>query len=173
MKTPCCSCEPNPNSSDIQPTASPLHQLGYRVPTKNTNAIAVTNTIIVNNAFHLLAGLSSVFLSSYLKLGIDGSELHNHINTQLLDLYTEDLSFMETVNMYCRSAGQRSRYSDWLRAGRPRGLEVEFRYGKDFSLLHSVQTGSGAHPASYPMGNEGSFPWSKAAEVWSWRLTSA
>jgi hypothetical protein len=31
--------------------------------------------------------------------------------------------------------------------------------GKRFSLLHSVQTGSGAHPASYPMGTGGgSFP---------------
>jgi hypothetical protein len=27
-----------------------------------------------------------------------------------------------------------------------------------FSLLHSVQTSSGAHPASYPMGTGGSFP---------------
>jgi hypothetical protein len=26
-----------------------------------------------------------------------------------------------------------------------------------FSLLHSLQTGSGIHPASYPMGNWGSF----------------
>jgi hypothetical protein len=30
--------------------------------------------------------------------------------------------------------------------------------GSDFSLLHSVQTNSGAHPASYPMGTGGSFP---------------
>jgi hypothetical protein len=30
--------------------------------------------------------------------------------------------------------------------------------GKRFSLLHSVQTGSGAHPASYPMGTAGPFP---------------
>jgi hypothetical protein len=29
--------------------------------------------------------------------------------------------------------------------------------GFDFSLLHSVQTGSGAHPASYPIGTGGSF----------------
>jgi hypothetical protein len=28
---------------------------------------------------------------------------------------------------------------------------------------HRVQTGSGAHPASYPMGNRGSFPGGKAA----------
>jgi hypothetical protein len=29
---------------------------------------------------------------------------------------------------------------------------------QDFSLLHSVQTDSGAHQVSYPMGTGGSFP---------------
>jgi hypothetical protein len=29
--------------------------------------------------------------------------------------------------------------------------------GKRFSLLHSVQIGSGAHPTSYAMGTRGSF----------------
>jgi hypothetical protein len=29
---------------------------------------------------------------------------------------------------------------------------------RDSSVLHSVQTGSGAHPASYPMGTEHSSP---------------
>jgi hypothetical protein len=29
----------------------------------------------------------------------------------------------------------------------------------DFSLQHRVQNGSGAHPASYPMGTGGLFPW--------------
>jgi hypothetical protein len=37
---------------------------------------------------------------------------------------------------------------------------------------HRVQTGSGAHPASYPMGTAGSFPAGKAAGAWSWPLTS-
>jgi len=36
--------------------------------------------------------------------------------------------------------------------------------GTDFSLRHRVQTSSGDHRASYPMG--------KAAEAWSWPLTS-
>jgi len=31
-----------------------------------------------------------------------------------------------------------------------------------FSLHHRIQTGSGAHPASYPMGTTGSFPEGKA-----------
>jgi hypothetical protein len=34
--------------------------------------------------------------------------------------------------------------------------------GWEFSL-HRVQTGSGAHPASYPMGISGSLPVGKAA----------
>jgi hypothetical protein len=42
----------------------------------------------------------------------------------------------------------------------------------NFSLHHRVQTGSGAHPVSYPMGRRGSLPGGKAAGAWSWPLTS-
>jgi hypothetical protein len=35
--------------------------------------------------------------------------------------------------------------------------------GGNFSLHHRVQTCSGVHPASYPMGTKGSFPGGKAA----------
>jgi hypothetical protein len=39
-----------------------------------------------------------------------------------------------------------------------RGSRVRFPAGAgNFSLYHRVQNGSGAHPASYPMGNRGSF----------------
>jgi len=38
----------------------------------------------------------------------------------------------------------------------------------NFSLRHRDQTGSGAHPASYPMGMGGCFPGIKAAGAWSW-----
>jgi hypothetical protein len=48
-----------------------------------------------------------------------------------------------------------SRYSDELRAGRP---GFDSRQGQDFSRLHNVQTGSGAHPATYPMGTGAIFP---------------
>jgi hypothetical protein len=34
--------------------------------------------------------------------------------------------------------------------------------GKKFSLLYSVQTGSGAHPTSYPVGTGGSLLCGKA-----------
>jgi hypothetical protein len=50
----------------------------------------------------------------------------------------------------------------------------------NFSLLHRVQTGSGAHPAPYPGGTRGSFPgcetdhsFPSSAEVKNaWRFTS-
>jgi hypothetical protein len=58
-----------------------------------------------------------------------------------------------------------SRYSDWLRAGRPRGQSSESRLGQEFSFLHIVQTDSGAHPASYTMGTGGSFPEGKTARA--------
>jgi hypothetical protein len=45
-----------------------------------------------------------------------------------------------------------------------RGFRVPFPAGAgNFSLHHRVQNGSGAHPASCPMGTRGSFPEGKAA----------
>jgi hypothetical protein len=53
------------------------------------------------------------------------------------------------------------------------GVGVWVPVGSEFSLLHIIQTGSGAHPASYPMGTGGSFLGGKVAGVWSWPLTSS
>jgi hypothetical protein len=45
-----------------------------------------------------------------------------------------------------------------------RGSRVRFPAGTgNFSPHHRVQNGSGAHPASYPMGTRGSFTGDKAA----------
>jgi hypothetical protein len=45
-----------------------------------------------------------------------------------------------------------------------RGSTVRFPRGvRNFSLHHSVQNGSRAYPASYPMGSRGSFSGGKAA----------
>jgi hypothetical protein len=38
--------------------------------------------------------------------------------------------------------------------------------GRNFSLHHRVQTGSGAHPAGLSSGYWGSYPWDKAVSVW-------
>jgi hypothetical protein len=49
-------------------------------------------------------------------------------------------------------------------SGDDRGIGVRFPAGaREFSLLHNTQTGSEAHPASYTMDNDGSFPGVKAA----------
>jgi hypothetical protein len=45
-----------------------------------------------------------------------------------------------------------------------RGSTVRFLAGAgNFYIHHRVQNGSGAHPASYPMGTGGSFPGGIAA----------
>jgi hypothetical protein len=43
------------------------------------------------------------------------------------------------------------------------GHLVTLRYGQGLSPLHVVQTGSGAYPASSPLGAGGSFPGVRAA----------
>jgi hypothetical protein len=43
------------------------------------------------------------------------------------------------------------------------GVGVRVRMGREFSILHAVQTGSGVDPASYPMDTGDSFPGGKAA----------
>jgi hypothetical protein len=45
-----------------------------------------------------------------------------------------------------------------------KGSEFESRWGQEFLLLHVVQTGSGAHPASYPVGDGGFSPGVKRPE---------
>jgi hypothetical protein len=45
-----------------------------------------------------------------------------------------------------------SRHNDELRAGIQRNMGSIPGRGKIFSLFHSVQTGSGAHPVFFPMG---------------------
>jgi hypothetical protein len=44
-----------------------------------------------------------------------------------------------------------------------REVGVRVPVGSEFSLLHEVQTGSGAHSASHLMGTGGSFPGGKVA----------
>jgi hypothetical protein len=58
------------------------------------------------------------------------------------------------------SAGLRAVWSGvWIPAG-----------AGNIPLHHRVQTSSGAHTASYPMGTRGSFPGGKTARAWSWPL---
>jgi hypothetical protein len=53
-----------------------------------------------------------------------------------------------------------------------RRARFRFPVGIDFSLLHRVQTTSGAHPASYPTVTGDSASEGKAAGAWHRPLTS-
>jgi hypothetical protein len=65
-----------------------------------------------------------------------------------------------------------ARIAQWYSAGLRRGWSmVRVLAGAGNFSLHRVQTGSGAHPASYPMGTSDSFVGGKAAGSWSWPLT--
>jgi hypothetical protein len=45
-----------------------------------------------------------------------------------------------------------------------RGFRIQFQArAGNFSLRHHIHNGSGAHPASHPMGTRGSFPEGKVA----------
>jgi hypothetical protein len=84
--------------------------------------------------------------------------------------------FLDVISMYfllskiifslCLQKEQSRDSSDGTALGHgldDRGSRVRFPAGaRNFSLHHRVQNGSGAHPASYPMGIWGSFPGGKA-----------
>jgi hypothetical protein len=64
--------------------------------------------------------------------------------------------FTFSINLYIGLSGTALGY------GLVSGVRVSARAG-NFSLHHRVQAGSGAHPASYPVGTRGSFSEGKAA----------
>jgi hypothetical protein len=59
-----------------------------------------------------------------------------------------------------------------LQAWRP-GFNSHRGSGGIFSLRHLIETGSGAHPASYPMDTGAAFRGGIAAGAWRWPLTSS
>jgi hypothetical protein len=77
---------------------------------------------------------------------------------------------LQKFNSYTTYIG--ARIAQWYSAGlraRWSGVRVPAGSG-NFSLHSCVQTGFGAHPASYPIGTRGSFPGRKAAGTWSWQF---
>jgi hypothetical protein len=53
--------------------------------------------------------------------------------------------------------------------------ELESQQGQEFSFLHIIQTGSGAHPALHPLGTRGTFPReviSLICPLWFWEELS-
>jgi hypothetical protein len=87
----------------------------------------------------------------------------HHLNLKSLDLF-QLLQYFE-----CHSYIERAVVQWTLRLATgwtTEGSELKCRWEQEFSLLQIVQAGSGAHPASYPMGSGvcWSFPAGKAVE---------
>jgi hypothetical protein len=70
------------------------------------------------------------------------------------------LSGNDVIALHFVCTGKLILYSDGLRARRP---GFDSRQRKEFSILHGLQTGSGARPASYAGDAGGSFAGCKAA----------
>jgi hypothetical protein len=75
-------------------------------------------------------------------------------------LPAEQRQLNRRVFLLLRATSNFAKYTEHISVGTATGygwvrLPAEAR---DLSPFHSVQTGSGAHPASYPMGTGGSFP---------------
>jgi hypothetical protein len=99
--------------------------------------------------------------------------------SQFKDMYlwktipSKTINVTKWQNIYLKNKNQNnlknklvrlSQYSNRLQIGQ---LGFTAQQGQDFSLLHSIQTGCWAHPASYPMGPEGEFPRGKTTRAWS------
>jgi hypothetical protein len=128
----------------------------------------------VKNAWSCTSTPQYVFMTWYLV---------NRRNNFTCTLYR---SFCRTVPTVCyRLVSNIVKYNALIRHSRDSSVGIALGYGLDyrgcrvrfltgagnFSLHHRVQNGSGAHPASYPMGTRGSFLGDKAAGTWSWPLT--
>jgi hypothetical protein len=65
-----------------------------------------------------------------------------------------------------------TRWEETQRVMAAKLIRLTHKIAIQLHLVHRVQNGSGAHPASYPMGTRGSFLGGKATGAWSWPLTS-
>jgi hypothetical protein len=74
--------------------------------------------------------------------------MHFHLNSEIIQCKSRDSSAGIALGYRLDDRGSRVRF--------PAGDE-------NFSIHHRVQNGSGAHPASYPMGIRGSFLRGEAA----------
>jgi hypothetical protein len=95
-----------------------------------------------------------------------GKNVTPHIVSVITAMAPRGIHFMHGTVVKQRN---RRRDSSGLRAGWS-WVRVAAGTG-NFSLHHSVQTGSGAHLASYTVGTRDSFAGGKEAGAWSWPLT--
>jgi hypothetical protein len=124
--------------------------------------------VIQISNFHLLLG----FQSGLFRLGFQSKSSSAFFSffmraTCLVRFFVLDLITVKTLNEACKLPNSSSTSRIFLPLD-DRGSRFRFPAGTgNFSLHRSVQNGSGAHPACYPVGTRSSFPGGKVAAAWS------
>jgi hypothetical protein len=103
--------------------------------------------------------VSMLFLSCYTFVSVIVSKIHEFLIAQIIYNSPVLQPFMDTSE-----SGKSFDAVTVLRREWPRNLH-SIEKSRDFSLLHSVQTSSGAHPASYPKSIRVSINRVKAAGI--------
>jgi hypothetical protein len=93
---------------------------------------------------------------------------HSTTGTDPNDFIMPQISVQMTCNITCPPVGIATGYGMDVRMI---GVRLPAGAG-NYPLHHRIQTGSGAHPASFPIGSGSSFPGGKTAGAWSSPLTS-
>jgi hypothetical protein len=81
-----------------------------------------------------------------------------HVRAGLVGFVSIRISCIHTTHSYSKISAGTSKYSALFTPGKGPRYPLDRRLGGP----QRVQTGSGAHPASYPMGTGGQFPGGKA-----------
>jgi hypothetical protein len=122
---------------------------------------------VFHNAILACPSTSLHFLDTFnLRLGLTFSSFATRYKINTIDSFLPCI--LHTSGFFGAAMAQSVQ-----RRATGRTAEVRLPEGiRDFSLLHRVQTSSGASPASYSVGSVGSFPGGKAAGARNWPLTS-
>jgi hypothetical protein len=111
---------------------------------------------------------SRIILTLYIYFSVtENPDFAIYLTFQILFYHEDVLTIWMLLGAEVAQSVQRLGYGldDWGIGTRFLGSTIHF------SLFRNVQTGSGAHPASYKMGTGSCFPGSKAAGAWSLPLT--
>jgi hypothetical protein len=122
---------------------------------------------------HWVPLFSRLLRHSWAMLGLFlSSGHHTKINNNNNNNVRRSIRYIGCLQIFSMSrVSSGSTVSDYGRDDRAIGVRLPAG-AKDSSCSLCVQTGSGAHPASCPMGIGGPFPGGKsAAGAWRWRLT--
>jgi hypothetical protein len=105
----------------------------------------------------------------YIKFGIVVLHQKLFVVFHFVSRWSNVILTLRESQIYLFKVGKRGSSVSTVNRLRARRPEFKSRQWQRWS--HRFQTGSGAHPASCPMGTWGSYPRSRTTGSWSWPLT--